>query len=178
MFDDQPIVTGAKAIEGEVTWNEALFSYDFADPRRLNLGDSAPFMPKNIVVSPFFDWGNDRAPRIPYHQTVIYEAHVKGLTKPTRPSRRSSGAPTPGWPIRPSSSTCKSIGVTAVELLPVHQFVPEHFLVARGLTNYWGYNTMGYLAPHNAYSSSGQCGEQVLEFKAMVQVARTRRASR
>ncbi|WP_062345590.1 glycogen debranching protein GlgX [Herbidospora yilanensis] len=158
----------AKAIEGEVKWNEALFSYDFADPRRLNLGDSAPYMPKNVVVSPFFDWGNDRPPRVPYHQTVIYEAHVKGLTR-LHPDVPEDQRGTYAGLAHPAVvDHLKSIGVTAVELLPIHQYVPEHFLVARGLTNYWGYNTMAYLAPHNAYSSSGQRGEQVLEFKAMV----------
>ncbi|GAA0431405.1 glycogen operon protein GlgX homolog [Acrocarpospora corrugata] len=158
----------AKAIEGEVRWNEALFSYYLADPGRLNSDDSGPFMPKNIVVNPFFDWGNDRPPRTPYHETVIYEAHVKGLTMrhpqvPERERGTYAGLAHPAV-----IEHLLSIGVTAVELMPVHQYVPEHFLVARGLTNYWGYNTMAFLAPHNTYSSAGQRGEQVLEFKGMV----------
>ncbi|RJL34633.1 glycogen debranching protein GlgX [Bailinhaonella thermotolerans] len=158
----------AKAVEGEIRWNEALFSYRFAEPRRANTADSAPYMPKNVVVNPFFDWGNDRAPRTPYHETLIYEAHVRGLTMrhpKVPPAQRGTYA---GLAHPAIIEHLLSLGVTAVELMPVHQFVPEHALVARGLTNYWGYNTIAYLAPHNAYAASGQRGEQVLEFKAMV----------
>ncbi len=158
----------AKAIEGSVRWNESLFSYHFADPARLNTEDSAPYMPKNVVVNPFFEWGNDRPPRTPYHETVIYEAHVRGLTMrhPAVPERQRGTYAGLSHPA--VLDHLQSIGVTAVELMPVHQFVPEHFLVARGLTNYWGYNTIAYMAPHNTYASSGQRGEQVQEFKAMV----------
>ncbi|NJP23338.1 glycogen debranching protein GlgX [Microbispora hainanensis] len=158
----------AKAIEGSVRWNESLFSYHFADPARLNTDDSAPYMPKNVVVNPFFEWGNDRPPRTPYHETVIYEAHVRGLTM-RHPAVPEEQRGTYAGLAHPAViDHLLSIGVTAVELMPVHQFVPEHFLVARGLTNYWGYNTIAYMAPHNAYASSGQRGEQVQEFKAMV----------
>ncbi|GGO18988.1 glycogen operon protein GlgX homolog [Microbispora rosea subsp. aerata] len=158
----------AKAVEGSVRWNEALFSYHFADPARLNTQDSAPYMPKNVVVNPFFEWGNDRPPRTPYHETVIYEAHVRGLTMrhPAVPEEKRGTYAGLAHPA--VIDHLLSIGVTAVELMPVHQFVPEHFLVARGLTNYWGYNTIAYMAPHNAYAWSGQRGEQVQEFKAMV----------
>ncbi|MFG1861519.1 glycogen debranching protein GlgX [Microbispora bryophytorum] len=158
----------AKAIEGSVRWNESLFSYHFADPARLNTEDSAPYMPKNVVVNPFFEWGNDRPPRTPYHETVIYEAHVRGLTMrhPAVPEEQRGTYAGLSHPA--VLDHLQSIGVTAVELMPVHQFVPEHFLVARGLTNYWGYNTIAYMAPHNTYASSGQRGEQVQEFKAMV----------
>ena len=157
-----------KAVDGEVRWHESLFSYRFDDPDALNTDDSAPYMPKNVVVNPFFDWGDDRPPRIPYHQSLIYEAHVKGLTRlhPEIPPELRGTYAALAHPVMIDHLT--RLGVTAVELMPVHQFVPEHALVARGLTNYWGYNTLGYLAPHNAYSSSGQLGEQVLEFKAMV----------
>ncbi|WP_067131328.1 glycogen debranching protein GlgX [Microtetraspora malaysiensis] len=158
----------SKAIEGGVRWNEALFSYHFTDPGRRNTGDSAPYMPKNVVINPFFDWGNDRPPRTPYHETVIYEAHVRGLTMrhpDVPPEQRGTYA---GLAHPAVIEHLLSIGVTAVELMPVHQFVPEHAMVARGMTNYWGYNTIAYLAPHNAYSSAGQRGEQVQEFKAMV----------
>ncbi|MGI5156114.1 glycogen debranching protein GlgX [Microbispora sp. CA-102843] len=158
----------AKAIEGSVRWNESLFSYHFADPTRLNTEDSAPYMPKNVVVNPFFEWGNDRPPRTPYHETVIYEAHVRGLTM-RHPAVPEEQRGTYAGLAHPAVlDHLQSIGVTAVELMPVHQFVPEHFLVARGLTNYWGYNTIAYMAPHNAYASSGQHGQQVQEFKAMV----------
>jgi glycogen operon protein len=157
-----------KAVEGDVTWDEALFDYRWADPRKPNAEDSAPFMPKNIVINPFFDWGNDRPPRTPYHETVIYEAHVRGLTlrHPEIPlHQRGTYA---GLAHPAIIEHLRQIGVTAIELLPVHQFVPEQALTARGLTNYWGYNTIGFLAPHNKYSSAGQRGEQVGEFKAMV----------
>jgi isoamylase len=157
-----------KAVEGEMRWHESLFSYHFADPARLNSDDSAPYMPKSVVINPFFDWGDDRPPRTPYHETVIYEAHVKGLTRlhPRVPEgQRGTYA---GLAHPAMIDYLVDLGVTAVELMPVHQFVSEHALVARGLTNYWGYNTIGFLAPHNAYSSAGQRGEQVLEFKSMV----------
>ncbi|MFF0860600.1 glycogen debranching protein GlgX [Nonomuraea sp. NPDC003560] len=158
----------AKAIDGELTWNEALFPYYFTDPSVRNREDSAPYMPKNVVINPFFEWGNDRPPRIPYHETVIYEAHVRGLTMrhPGVPEDLRGTYAGVGHPA--IIEHLLSIGVTAVELMPVHHYVPEHFLVARGLTNYWGYNTMAYLAPHGRYSGSGTRGQQVLEFKAMV----------
>jgi glycogen operon protein len=157
-----------KAIEGGVDWDEALFDYQWSDPRKANTTDSAPFMPKSVVINPFFDWGNDRPPRIPYHETVIYEAHVRGLTlrHPDVPlSQRGTYA---GLAHPAVIEHMQRIGITAVELLPVHQFVPEQALTERGLTDYWGYNTIGFLAPHNRYSSIGQRGEQVGEFKAMV----------
>jgi isoamylase len=157
-----------KAVEGDVRWDESLFSYQFAHPRKRNTTDSAPHMPKNVVIDPFFDWGHDRAPQIPYHETVIYEAHVRGLTlrhPDVPPDQRGTYA---GLAHPAVIAHLQRIGVTAVELMPVHQFVPEQSLVARGLTNYWGYNTIGFLAPHNRYSSAGQRGEQVGEFKGMV----------
>jgi glycogen operon protein len=157
-----------KATSGQVRWNESLFSYHFSDPGQLNTADSAPYMPKSVVVNPFFDWGDDRAPRIPYYDTVIYEAHVRGLTlrHPQIPEEQRGSYAALAHPA--VIEHLLRIGVTAVELMPVHQFVPEHALVARGLTNYWGYNTIGFLSPHNGYSSAGEEGEQVLEFKAMV----------
>jgi isoamylase len=157
-----------KAVVGDVTWHEALFSYHFSAPARLNTLDSAPYMPKNVVVNPFFDWGDDRAPRTPYHETLIYEAHVKGLTR-RHPAIPADQRGTYAGVAHPAMvDHLQQLGVTAIELMPVHQYVSEHSLVSRGLTNYWGYNTIGFLAPHNAYSSSGQLGEQVLEFKSMV----------
>jgi isoamylase len=158
----------AKAVEGHLTWDEALFDYQWSDPRRRNTADSAPFMPKNIVINPFFDWGNDRPPRIPYHETVIYEAHVRGLTlrHPEIPPHQRGTYAGLGHPA--VIEHLRRIGVTAVELLPVHQFLPDQALAQRDLTNYWGYNTIGFLAPHNRYSSAGQRGEQVGEFKSMI----------
>ncbi|MEO5876421.1 MAG: glycogen debranching protein GlgX [Streptosporangiaceae bacterium] len=157
-----------KAFAGDVQWHPSLFSYEVHDPDRRNTDDSAPYMPKTVVINPFFDWGDDRAPRTPYHQTVIYEAHVKGLTK-LHPAIPEAQRGTYAGLAHPAMiDHLLDLGITAIELLPVHQNVPEHAFVARGLTNYWGYNTIGFLAPQNTYSSSGQHGEQVLEFKAMV----------
>jgi glycogen operon protein len=157
-----------KAVEGDIKWDESLFDYHFTDPRKRNTADSAPRMPKNVVINPFFDWSNDRAPHIPYHETIIYEAHVRGLTlrhPEVPPAQRGTYA---GMAHPAVIAHLQRIGITAVELMPVHQFVAEQALVARGLTNYWGYNTIGFLAPHNRYSSAGQRGEQVGEFKTMV----------
>ena len=125
-------------------------------------------MMKSVVISPFFDWQNDRLPRIPYHETVIYEAHVKGLTMthPDIPEGIRGTYAALSHPVM--IEHLQKLGVTAVELMPVHQFVQDHHLVERGLSNYWGYNTIGFFAPHNAYAARGQHGEQVLEFKAMV----------
>jgi isoamylase len=157
-----------KAVEGDVIWDGSLFDYEFADPKRRNTADSAPHMPKNVVINPFFDWGDDRSPQIPYHETVIYEAHVRGLTlrHPDVPAQQRG---TYAGLAHPSViAHLQRIGVTAVELMPVHQFITEQFLDERGLRNYWGYNTIAFLAPHNRYSSAGQRGEQVSEFKSMV----------
>jgi isoamylase len=157
-----------KAVEGDVQWHESLFAYHFTDPTRINKVDSASHMPKNVVINPFFDWADDRQPHTPYHETVIYEAHVKGLTQrhPDIPEHQRGTYAGIAHPA--VIDHLLDLGVTAIELMPVHQYVSEHALVARGLSNYWGYNTIGFLAPHNAYSSAGQRGEQVLEFKAMV----------
>jgi isoamylase len=158
----------AKAVEGDVDWDEACFSYRFADHTKLNDADSAPHMPKSVVISPFFDWDNDRHPRTPYNETVIYEAHVKGLTMthPGIPEEIRGTYAAIAHPVM--IEHFHRLGVTAIELMPVHQFIHDSFLHDRGLTNYWGYNTIGFLAPHNDYSSSGQRGHQVQEFKAMV----------
>jgi isoamylase len=157
-----------KAVEGQVSWDDSLFSYQLGDPRKRNTTDSAPRMPKNVVINPFFDWGNDRAPQIPYHETIIYEAHVRGLTvlHPQVPEAQRGTYAGLGHPA--VIAHLQRLGVTAVELMPVHQFIAEKSLASRGLTNYWGYNTIGFLAPHNRYSSAGQRGEQVSEFKTMV----------
>ncbi|MFV2176202.1 glycogen debranching protein GlgX [Actinomadura sp. LOL_016] len=158
----------AQAVEGTVDWDESCFGYRFGDPCSRNDADSARHTMRSVVVSPYFDWGDDRPPRIPYHETVIYEAHVKGLTA------RHPGVPEDlrgtyaGLAHPPVVDHLKSLGVTAVELMPVHQFVHDDALTRRRLRNYWGYNTIGFFAPHNEYSSSGHRGEQVLEFKAMV----------
>ena len=157
-----------KAVHGQVRWHEALFGYRFSDPEQASTADSAPFMPSNVVVNPFFDWGDDRPPRTPYHETVIYEAHVRGLTlrhPEVPPDQRGSYA---GLAHPAVIEHLTRLGVTAVELMPVHQFVSEHELTERRLSNYWGYNTIAFLAPHNGYSSAIAPGGQVGEFKAMV----------
>ena len=157
----------AKAIDGAIDWHESLFAYRFADAE-INDLDSAPHTMKSVVINPYFDWRDDRHPRTPYHETLIYEAHVKGLTI-RHPDIPASIRGTYAGLAHPAMiGHLKSLGVTAVELMPVHQFVQDHYLVERGLSNYWGYNTIGFLAPHNAYSSAGSGGEQVLEFKSMV----------
>jgi glycogen operon protein len=125
-------------------------------------------MPKNVVINPFFDWANDRPPRTPYHETVIYEAHVRGLTLKHPDVPETQRGTYAGLAHPAITEHLRRLGVTAVELMPVHQFLAEQGLVSRGLTNYWGYNTIGFLAPHNRYSSAGQLGEQVGEFKTMV----------
>ncbi|NAS24219.1 glycogen debranching protein GlgX [Herbidospora sp. NEAU-GS84] len=158
----------AKAIEGSVTWDQAVYGYTFGDPSSRDDSDSAPYVPRSVVINPFFGWGHDRPPQTPYHDTVIYEAHVRGLTirHPGVPDRIKGSYAAIGHPAIIDHLT--SLGVTAIELMPIHQFVTDHILEKRGLSNYWGYNTIGFFAPHNAYSSSGQRGGQVLEFKAMV----------
>ncbi|HEX6232772.1 MAG TPA: glycogen debranching protein GlgX [Jiangellaceae bacterium] len=158
----------AKAVDGWIDWDESLFSYRFADGDKINELDSAPHTMKSVVINPFFDWQDDRHPRTPYHETLIYEAHVKGLTirHPDVPEAIRGTYAGLAHPVM--INHLKGLGVTAVELMPVHQFIHDHHLVERGLSNYWGYNTIGFLAPHNAYSSAGTGGEQVLEFKSMV----------
>ena len=158
----------AKAVEGEVDWDQACFSYRFDAQEEFNDDDSAPHMPKSVVISPFFDWDNDRHPRTPYNESLIYEAHVKGLTQshPDIPQEIRGTYAGLAHPVMLAHYA--RLGVTAVELMPVHQFVHDSHLVERGLRNYWGYNTIGFLAPHNDYSSAGQRGQQVQEFKAMV----------
>jgi glycogen operon protein len=122
----------------------------------------------SVVVNPFFDWGNDRPPRTDYHRTVIYEAHVKGLTY-LHPGIPEEIRGTYAGIAHPAVvEHLVKLGVTAIELMPVHQFVHDHRLVELGLANYWGYNTIGFFAPHNAYSSLGDRGQQVQEFKSMV----------
>ncbi|WP_250003514.1 glycogen debranching protein GlgX [Actinoplanes sp. M2I2] len=158
----------AKAIDGRNDWNEALFAYRFGDPDSRNDDDSAAYAQKSVVINPFFDWGNDRPLRIPFHQTVIYEAHVKGMTErhpeiPEDVRGTYSGLAHPAM-----IKYLRELGVTAVELMPVHQFVHDSTLIDRGLTNYWGYNTIGFFAPHNGYASFGGHGGQVQEFKSMV----------
>ena len=159
----------AKAIDGGWDWNEAIFPYHFNEPESSrNDLDSAPFVPKCVVINPFFDWGHDRQPRTPWHQTVVYETHVKGFTKTHSGIPEELRGTYAGMAHPVAVKYLKSLGITAVELLPVHQFVQDSTLADKGLRNYWGYNSIGYLAPHNEYAASGQRGEQVQEFKHLV----------
>jgi isoamylase len=158
----------AKAIDGHMRPDEALFSYRFGDPESFNDADSAPYAPRSVVINPFFDWGNDRPLRIPFHQTVIYEAHVKGMTTEHPHIPQDVRGTYSGLAHPTMIKHFKRLGVTAVELMPIHQFVHDAVLLDRGLTNYWGYNTIGFFAPHNDYSSFGSDGGQVHEFKTMV----------
>ena len=161
----------AKAIEGNIDGDESLYSYWFKSPEdvtSMNTLDSAPHTMKSAVVNPYFDWGNDQHPNISYHDSVIYEAHVRGMTNlnlDVPPDIRGTYA---GLAYPSVIEYLMKLGVTAIELMPIHQFVNDSFLQEKGLSNYWGYNTIGFFAPHNAYSSSGQRGEQVNEFKSMV----------
>ncbi|MCW2823374.1 MAG: glgX [Aeromicrobium sp.] len=156
----------AKAFSHGVDWDDSLFGYSFDDPDERNDLDSAGHVPFSLVTNPFFDWANDRLPRTPYNESVIYEAHVKGLTM-THPGIPEEIRGTYAAIAHPSVvDHLKGLGVTAIELLPVHQFVTDHYLVEKDLTNYWGYNTIGFFAPHDAYTS--RPGAQVEEFKGMV----------
>ncbi|HEU4511912.1 MAG TPA: glycogen debranching protein GlgX [Nocardioidaceae bacterium] len=158
----------AKAVEGQIDGDESLFSYRFADPDKFNEDDSIGHTMLSVVVNPFFDWGNDRHPDHEYHDSVVYEAHVKGLTQ-THPAIPDEIRGTYAGIAHPAMiEHLSSLGVTAIELMPVHQYVQDSHLLEKGLSNYWGYNTIGFFAPHNAYSSTGERGQQVQEFKGMV----------
>ncbi|WP_326571926.1 glycogen debranching protein GlgX [Actinacidiphila glaucinigra] len=158
----------AKAISGTIDWDEAVYGYRFGEPESRNDLDSAPHTMTSVVVNPYFDWAEDRSPRIDYHRTVIYEAHVRGLTMlhPELPEEIRGTYAALAHPAVISHLT--ELGVTTLELMPVHQFVHDHRLVDAGMRNYWGYNTIGFFAPHNAYASMGDRGQQVLEFKTAV----------
>ena len=159
----------AKAVEGSVKWHDSLFPSQPDKPDAPpDTTDSAPFMPRSVIINPFFDWSKDRSPDIPMHDTIIYEVHVKGFTfmHPGIPEQlRGTYA---GLAHHAAIEYLAKLGVTAVELMPVQQFVHSRILVDRGVRNYWGYDPIAYLAPHNEYSSTGDVGQQVQEFKQMV----------
>jgi isoamylase len=159
----------AKAVHGTVSWDVALFGYKLGfSALRPSMTDSAPHTMRSVVMNPAFDWGDDRHPQIAYPDSVIYEVHVRGLTwrhPEIPPELRGTYA---GLAHPAMIGYLQRLGVTAVELMPVHQFVHEHWLVSRGLSNYWGFNTIGYFAPHNGYSAAAEEDGQVHEFKTMV----------
>jgi isoamylase len=157
----------AKAVQGPVRWDEAMYDHAVAKPDGpANRADSGPFAPKAVVVNPYFDWGDDRPPRTALHESVIYEAHVRGFTRrfpDLSPELRGTYA---GFAAPLVIDHLVRLGVTAVELMPVHQYIHDHRLVDLGLRNHWGYNSIAYLAPHDEYAS--RPGAQVQEFKTMV----------
>jgi glycogen operon protein len=161
----------AKAIDTTVRWSDALFGYQIGHPDAdlsRDERDSAPGMAKGVVIDTAFTWGDDRPPRVPWNETIIYELHVKGFTA------RHPGVPEPfrgtyaGLMSPAAVDYLRSLGVTAVELMPIHQFVVDKHLLERGLTNYWGYNSIGFFAPDVRYAADQRIGQQVAEFKTMV----------
>ena len=161
----------AKAISGTMKWHDSLFGYEMGHPAKdlsFSSADSAPYLPKSVVVDHNFDWENDQLPRTPYYKSIIYEAHAKGFTQlhPDIPAEIRGTYAALAHPL--TINYLQELGITAIELMPVHHFITDWYLQEKGLTNYWGYNTIGFFAPDVRYSSSGQLGEQVKEFKNMV----------
>src|SRR5690606_1680254 len=161
----------ARALYGEVDWSQPVFSYPLGHPDEdlaFDEGDDAPGVPKGVVIANDFDWEGDRPPRTPWHRTIIYETHVRGLTMrhpdvPRRLRGTYAGLASPHI-----LDYLTSLGVTAVELLPVHAFPDDSYLLEKGLRNYWGYNTINFFAPQARYASAKRRGEEVREFKEMV----------
>src|ERR1044072_9322495 len=161
----------AKAIAGPLQWHNALFGYEIGHENEdlsFNTTDSAPYIPKSVVVDDRFDWGNDKPLSIPYHETIIYEAHVKSLTNlhPGLPEDIRGTYKAIGHPV--VIDYLKNLGITTIELMPIHHFIEDRHLKEKGLTNYWSYNTIGFFAPDSRYAASGILGQQVNEFKEMV----------
>ena len=160
----------AKSLNGPFRWDDALYGYTVGHPDEdlsFDERDSAPFMPKCVVIDPAFTWGEDRPPRTPWNRSVIYECHVRGMTMrhpAIPPEIRGTYL---AMAFEPVIEHLLSLGITAVELMPVHEFVNDRRLVEMGLANYWGYNSIGFLSPHVRYATGGQ-GQQVDEFKSMV----------
>ncbi|HEX3818391.1 MAG TPA: glycogen debranching protein GlgX [Chthoniobacterales bacterium] len=161
----------AKAVAGRINWADEMFGYVVGGPSddlARDFRDDAWGMPKAAVIDNEFDWGDDKAPRTPLHSSVIYELHVKGFTKMNEAIPVELRGSYAGLGTEPAIKYLKDLGVTAVELLPIHSYINDKALVDRGLTNYWGYNTIGFFSPESKYASGGITGEQVKEFKTMV----------
>jgi isoamylase len=161
----------AKAIAGEVSWADEMFGYVIGDKKEdlaQDFRDDAWGVPKSVVINAAFDWQGDRRPGIPLHDSVIYEVHVKGFSKLWNEVPEELRGTYAGLASASAIDYFKKLGVTSLELLPVHAHIDDKGLIDRGLTNYWGYNTIGFFAPHAQYCSTGQMGEQVIEFKSMV----------
>jgi glycogen operon protein len=161
----------ARSISGDIAWNDAVFPYPLGgDDLQRDERDSAPYIPKSVVIDDSFEWGGDRAPGRKLHETVIYEVHVKGFSKLRNEIPKHLRGTYAGLAHPASLDYLTSLGVTAVELLPVHQFVHEKHLVDKGLRNYWGYHSYGFFAPHNEYAAGNEPNEVVREFKGMVKL--------
>ncbi len=161
----------ARAISGSIKWDDSLFGYNVKSTKKdlsFSKTDSGPFLPKCVVVDDAFDWEGVKKPNIPEHKSIIYEAHVKGFTKLWKEIPEEIRGTYAGIGHSASIAYFQKLGITAVELMPVHHFVQDRHLVEKGLSNYWGYNSISFLAPHAPYASSGVCGSQVVEFKEMV----------
>ena len=161
----------AKALAGQVNWDYPLFSYNYADGKedlKIDERDDCLGVPKGVVTSSHFDWQNDRSPETPLHESIIYEVHVKGFSKLAPDIPEAIRGTYAGLISPPSIDYLKKLGVTAVELMPIHDFLDDKHLVEKGLHNYWGYNTTNFFAPDARYSSAENTGQQVGEFKTMV----------
>jgi glycogen operon protein len=160
----------AKALTGRIEWSNALFAYKVGSPHgdlEMSTENSAAGVPKCVVIDSAFTWGSDRRPRIPWNRTVIYECHVKGMTMRHPDVPEKLRGTYLGLCSDAMIDYLRALGITAVELLPIHQFVVDRHLFEQGLTNYWGYNSIGFFAPDVRYSTRG-LGNQVYEFKSMV----------
>lgn len=160
-----------KAIDRTVQWNNAVFGYQVGHQDAdltLDKRDSASAMPKSVVIDPCFDWEEDRPPRIPWHQTIIYEVHAKGFTARHPEVPKELRGTYAGFTCQPVLNYLRNLGITAVELLPIHQFVADRHLVERGLTNYWAITPSAFFSPDVRYASGAALGEQVVEFKTKV----------
>ncbi len=158
----------ARAIDGDLRWSDAIHGHVKGHPLRMQERDSAPDVPRSIVMAEDFDWGDDASPRVPEAEAIIYETHVKGFTKRHRGVPDALRGTYAGLAHPAAIEHLVDLGVTSVELLPVHHFVHDGFLRERGLRQYWGYNSIGYFAPHGEYAAAGSGGGQVNEFKAMI----------
>jgi isoamylase len=161
----------AKALTGAVDWDYPVFGYKIGDPQAdlsCDPGDDAAGIPKGVVITSHFDWQNDRSPQTPLHESIIYEAHVKGMTARHPDVPESLRGTYLGLSSQPMLDYFKKLGITAIELMPVHEFLDDKHLLDQGLRNYWGYNTINYFSPAGRYCSSGTTGQQIGEFKAMV----------
>lgn len=157
----------AKTVKGNIKWNESVFPFQYKSDK-INEKDSAPFVPKGVVINPFFDWSNDHPPNIPWHETIIYEVHVKGFSYLNQniPQEIRGTFNALCHPV--SIEYFKTLGITALELMPVHQFIHAGHLIDKKLRNYWGYDTLAFFAPHNEYTMHDDPEIQITEFKNMV----------